>query len=60
MKISSLLDGPVLQESSSSTKTALTNINHRLKMKTKNQISKFQQTKVGLVNQVARKLARLK
>ena len=60
MRISKLLDGPVFQESSSSTKTVLTNIKVRPKMKMKNQISKYLRPKMALVNQEAVKPARLK
>ena len=60
MRISKLLDAPVFQESSSSTKTVLTNTKVRPKMKMKNQISKYLRPKVALVNQEAVKLARLK
>lgn len=60
MRISKLLEDPVFQESSSSTKTVLTNIKVRPKMKMKNQINKFLRPKVALVNQEAVKPARLK
>ena len=60
MRINCLLDVLVLQDNSSNTKTVLTNISHRLKMKMNNQISKFQEQKATVVNQEAAKQVPLK
>ena len=60
MRIICLLDVLVLQDNSSNTKTVLTNISHRLKMKMNNQISKFQEQKATVVNLAAAKQVPLK